>query len=497
MREGPRTSPEDPTLQEHSWQRDRFVAEAEARLDMLPRSVERYTLFEEIALGGMGAVHLGLLEGAAGFRRPVAIKRPHLLYGRRAANDQLQQEAWLGSRVRHPNVVPVLDLIETGGNLFLVMEFVLGETLAGLAQKRDMPIGVAVAILCEVLAGLHAVHTAAGEDGRALGIVHRDVSPQNIIVGADGFTRILDFGVAKCLAPDGTGRETTKAGLVKGKPGYMAPEQLISGTVDVRTDIFSAGVVLWEALARRRLFRGHEPAQILSKLAAVGVPPPSAFNSSVTPSLDAVVARAVHSNPTSRFQSADEFAEQLLAAVPSAAVGRVRGYVEATAPLRLARQRSLLRRLELSPPSQPEPRRSLRSRSRLQGGKLLGATSLGLLLLAGAAYAFTRCARRSAEWSASPITAEGFVQKTIPNASAVPSTHVPASTREDAAGSRNSLGGIANRGAAQTPSRPDNTKQPAMLKAPAPRHPIAAPPTCDPPYWVDSDGIKRVKSWCS
>lgn len=177
--------------------------------------------------------------------------------------------------------------------------------------------------------------------------------------------------------------------------------------------------------------------------------------------------------------------------------GGVRGYVEATAPLRLARQRSLLRRLELSPPSQPEPPRSLRSRSRLQGGKLLGATGLGLLLLAGAAYGFTRCARRSAEWSASPITAEGFVQKTIPNASAVPSTHVPAATREDAAGSRNSLGVIANRGTAQTPIRPGNARQPATPKALARRPQVAAPPTCDPPYWVDSDGIKRVKSWCS
>jgi len=496
MREG-RRPPEDATLKEHTSQRDQFVAEAEARLEMLPRSVERYTLFEEIALGGMGAVHLGLLEGAAGFRRPVAIKRPHLLYGRRAANDQLQQEAWLGSRVRHPNVVPVLDLVETGGNLFLVMEFVLGETLAGLAHKRDMPIGVAVTILREVLAGLHAVHTAAGENGGALGIVHRDVSPQNIIVGVDGFARILDFGVAKCLAPDGTARDTTKAGLVKGKPGYMAPEQLISGTVDARTDIFSAGIVLWEALARRRLFKGLEPAQALSRLATVGVPPPSAFNPSVTPSLDAVVARAVHPNPTSRFQSAEEFAEQLQAAAPTAATGGVRWYVEATAPLRLARQRSLLRRLELSPPTRPQSRRLLPKKRYLQGGKLAGAAGVGLLLLAGAVTGFTRCARTAAERFPSPAPAKAFASKTAPDAPEVHSTHVPPSTPENAGTAHNALGALVNRGTARTPSRPGKARRPVTIEAPGPQPQAAAPPTCNPPYWIDSEGIKRVKSWCS
>ena len=213
------------------------------------RVVGRYALFDEIASGGMATVHYGRLLGPVGFSRTVAIKRLHPEYARDPEFvSMFVDEARLAARIRHPNVVPTLDVIAEEGELFLVMDYVLGAPLSAImftAKQKNiiMPPRIGTAILSGCLQGLHAAHEATDESGVSLGIVHRDVSPQNILVGADGVPRVLDFGIAKA-----SGRTySTRDGSVKGKVAYMAPEQMESGVVTRQADLYAATVVLWEA----------------------------------------------------------------------------------------------------------------------------------------------------------------------------------------------------------------------------------------------------------
>src|SRR4051812_46949225 len=222
------------------------------------RRVGRYLICAEMASGGMATVHLGRLLGPAGFSKIVAIKR---LLPQFAADPEflsmLIDEARLASVISHPNVVSSLDVVVEDNELLLVMEYVQGETLAQLirlARKRNAspPIGIIQRILCDALEGLHAAHTAS-VGGQPLNIVHRDVSPQNIMVGANGVARVLDFGIAKAESQS----QITRPGMVKGKFSYLSPEQMRGLPVDPRTDVFAAGVVLWESLTGERLFSTH------------------------------------------------------------------------------------------------------------------------------------------------------------------------------------------------------------------------------------------------
>ena len=231
------------------------------------RVIGRYALYAEIAAGGMATVHLGRLIGAAGFTRLVAIKQLLKNYARDPEFVAMfVDEARLAARIRHPNVVPTLDVVATGGVLLLVLEYVQGESLSRLLHqsvlRADLPSPAIVgSILAGALHGLHAAHEAKNEKGELLELVHRDVSPQNLLVGVDGVTRVLDFGVAKAVGRLGV----TRQGVIKGKLAYMAPEQ-IDGVVTRRSDVFSAGVVLWEALAGRRLFSGDNEVSIAERV---------------------------------------------------------------------------------------------------------------------------------------------------------------------------------------------------------------------------------------
>ena len=273
------------------------------------RVVGRYALYNEIAAGGMATVHFGRLLGPVGFSRTVAIKRLHPQFAKDPEFvSMFLDEARVAARIRHPNVVPTLDVVATQGELFLVMDYVQGESLSRLIRTTSMehqriPVRIVAGVMCGALHGLHAAHEAKNERGEPRGIVHRDISPQNVLVGADGVARVLDFGVAKAA-----GRiQTTREGQLKGKLAYMAPEQ-ISGSVTRQTDIYAAAIVLWEALTGRRLFAGDNEGQILAKVMGGIVDPPSHVAPGLTPELDAVVLRGLARDPAHRWTTAREFA---------------------------------------------------------------------------------------------------------------------------------------------------------------------------------------------
>ncbi len=314
----------------------------------MPRSVGRYVLYGEIASGGMATVHFGRLSGPVGFSRTVAIKRLHPQFAKDPEFvSMFLDEARLVGRIRHPNVVPTLDVVALPEEIFIVMEYVPGEAFSKLlknAWAKAVPPSprVTATVLSSVLHGLHAAHVAKDEQGRELGIVHRDVSPQNILVGLDGVARVLDFGVAKAA-----GRlQTTRDGQVKGKLAYMPPEQLNAGSVNRQTDIYAAAVVLWEALAGRRLFDGETEAIVLMRVLEGRIDPPSAHNPEVTAAMDDVVMRGLSRDPTQRFTTAREMAvaiEQTLGLASPSAVGE---WVEAAGGWEIGRRAQTIAEIE-------------------------------------------------------------------------------------------------------------------------------------------------------
>ena len=218
-------------------------------------TVGRYMLFGAIGAGGMATVHIGRRLGAGGFARLVAIKRlhPHLAEEREVVHAFLD-EARIAARVTHPNVVSIHDVVLDGDEVLLVMEYVPGRSLAQLStaerkEGRSVPPAVAGTIALDLLRGLQAAHDARDERGRPLGLIHRDVSPHNLLIGGDGVARVLDFGIAKAL-----GRmQTTATGAVKGKLAYMAPERLgEQAATTTSVDIYAAAMVVWEMLAGAR-----------------------------------------------------------------------------------------------------------------------------------------------------------------------------------------------------------------------------------------------------
>jgi len=276
----------------------------------------RYDLYSEIGAGGMATVHLARFLGPSGFAKVVAVKRLH----RHNAVDpefvsMFVDEARLAARIDHPNVVSTLDIVQGDEELLLVMEYVHGVSLHALMRRsrgseEPLPAAIITALLGGALQGLHAAHEALDERGQPLGIVHRDISPQNLLVGADGVCRVLDFGIA--LAE--TRSHQTQDGRIKGKLSYMAPEQLEGERCDRRADIFATGVVLWEALTGRRLFQGKHVGEIVGRVLAGDVPPPSEAGAS-TNALDAVTAKALALDLDVRFPSALAMARALESAV--------------------------------------------------------------------------------------------------------------------------------------------------------------------------------------
>jgi serine/threonine-protein kinase len=321
----------------------------------------RYALYAPIAAGGMATVHFGRLVASAGFARMVAVKR---LRGELVESPEfvtiLVDEARLASRIRHPNVVSTLDMVADEDELFLVMEYVAGESLSrllGCAYQAGEGVALPIAsgILCGVLHGLHAAHEAVDELGEPLGIVHRDVSPENILVGVDGLSRLLDFGIAK-----GKGRlQTTRAGQLKGKVSYMAPEQILGEEPDRRSDVYAAGVVAWEVLTGKRLFPGGESAgesfAPIPRILEADVVPPSQACPGLSPAIDGIVMRALNRRREARYDSARDFAVALEEATAVATPRQIGEWTSRVAAEALERRAEQVRALERASRSEGAP----------------------------------------------------------------------------------------------------------------------------------------------
>ncbi len=314
---------------------------------MAGRQLGRYEILTQLASGGMASVYIARAQGVAGFERLVAIKmlHPHLAYEEEFVSMFLD-EARLAARIRHMNVVPTLDVSDSPGDgYFLVMEYVEGNhlgALLGLAAKQGerLPRPIVCRVLIDALQGLGAAHHLTGENGQPLKLVHRDVSPHNILVGSDGIARLTDFGVAKADVR----MATTRAGQFKGKLSYMAPEQASSSNTDQRSDLFSVGIILWESLTGRRLFKGDSNAATLNKLLYDTIVKPS----EVWPELaqfDDVVMRALNRDPCARFQDADEFSEALDKAAGRGGVAKTREVAELVRALDAEKLQNERRRL--------------------------------------------------------------------------------------------------------------------------------------------------------
>jgi eukaryotic-like serine/threonine-protein kinase len=294
------------------------------------RTIGRYALYAEIASGGMAAIHIGRLMGPVGFARTVAIKRLHPPLAKDPEFVAMfLDEARLAARIRHPNVVSTLDVVATEGELFVVMEYVQGESLARLLRavrtnNELVPAPVAASIIVGVLHGLHAAHEARDERGEPLRIVHRDVSPHNILVGTDGAAHVIDFGVAKAR-----GRvQITQQGQIKGKLSYMPSEQLLGNGLDHRADIFAATIVFWEALTGQRLFQGVDDGEIYAKVLLGNIEPPSKYAPGLAPAVDAIVLKGLARDREQRYATARDMALAIESAMPLATPSQIGSWVE-------------------------------------------------------------------------------------------------------------------------------------------------------------------------
>jgi eukaryotic-like serine/threonine-protein kinase len=307
----------------------------------------RYTLLSRIGSGGMATVHLGRARGAAGFSRTVAIKRLHSQF----VNDpcfvaMFTDEARIASRIRHPNVTSVIDVVASDAELFLVMEYVHGAALseligASVRAGETVPLGIVGALMRDILAGLHAAHEVE-EDGVPLQIVHRDVSPDNVIVSVDGVAQLVDFGVAKAVGRS----QVTREGQIKGKLAFMPPEQLTARAIDRRVDVYAAAAVLWTMLTGKRLFSGDE-ANLVYQILHARVPAPSELAAHVSAELDAVVLRGLARDPDARFATALDMADALEDVLVAASPREVGAWVERVAGDALRRRAELRAEVEV------------------------------------------------------------------------------------------------------------------------------------------------------
>ncbi len=283
--------------------------------------IKDYEVVAHLRDGGMASLFIAKRVGVAGFAKPVAIKIVHPQFSQDESFVRMfVDEAIISARIDHPNVVHTIELGEFEGHYFLAMEYVQGTSLAhllaALAKRgRRLTPELAVHIALRMAEGLHAAHETTGDAGEPLHIVHRDVSPQNVLVSTRGHVKIIDFGVAKAAS---RAHQTTAASL-KGKIRYMAPEQAFGRMVDRRSDVYAIGIVLWEMLTMRRLFHADDDFALLDIVREPKVPPPSSYASEVSAALDAVVLKALSPTQDGRYASARDLRNALAEALPNSA----------------------------------------------------------------------------------------------------------------------------------------------------------------------------------
>ena len=272
-----------------------------------PKRIEafgsKYELIDHIARGGMSDVYSARVTGIEGFEKTVAIKRvrPDLALDREMV-EMFLKEARLAGSLHHPNIAQVYDLGIVEGSYFLAMEYVRGVDVRWMLQQaaerhREIPLEVVLAIGVGVLSGLHYLHEQAD-------VVHRDISPSNVMVGCDGSVKIIDFGIA-------TPAHNTGRVLHGGKPSYMSPEQVMGWPLDRRTDVYSTGILLWELSVLDKLFRGRDETEVRQRIIAGDVMPPSVMRADVPEELDRIVMRGLSRHPNARYATADEMREDL------------------------------------------------------------------------------------------------------------------------------------------------------------------------------------------
>jgi len=271
-----------------------------------------YEILSKLAEGGMAEIYLARVATTAGIHRHVVLKR---ILRERATDTQFVRmfldEAKLAAQLQHPNIAQVFDVGRLGASYFFTMEYVHGVTVQtllerALARRVPVPIGAALSIVAGAAAGLGHAHQRVGLDGRPLGIVHRDVSPSNLMVSFEGNVKVVDFGVAKAV-----GRPETMAGEIKGKVAYLSPEQCRQHKLDSRSDLFSLGIVMWEMLTARRLFRRDTAFETMAVIATEAAPPPSSWRPDIPPEVDALVHQLLALEPADRYQTADHLIEAL------------------------------------------------------------------------------------------------------------------------------------------------------------------------------------------
>jgi hypothetical protein len=295
----------------------------------------KYRLLGELGRGGMATVYLAAVDGPSRFTKLVVVKQLHTeLAAELEFREMFLDEARLAARLSHPNIVQTYEVIEGAGKFLLVMEYLEGQPLSNvrsrLARRRLLTIPDQVRIMCDVLEGLHAAHEATDWDGTPLAVVHRDVSPHNVFVTYDGLVKVVDFGVAKAS----TSSQRTQTGVIKGKISYMAPEQAFGKKVDRRADVFAVGIMLWEAIAERRMWKDVPDPGIMHYLASDQVPKLAEHAKDVHPLLLAACDKALATDPEKRFASAAEFRAALdgyLATLPQKPDARAFGATVAEA----------------------------------------------------------------------------------------------------------------------------------------------------------------------
>jgi serine/threonine-protein kinase len=333
----------------------------------LPRIVGPYAIYGEVGAGGMAVVHFGKRldrpdpEGPARTGRRVALKCLKPQYaGDEEFRGMFRDEARIASAVVHPNVVRTYGALEHGSEVVLVMDYVPGETLGRLLEHAHVrgeaiPLTIVLGVIAQVLRGLHAAHEARAADGAELHIVHRDMSPANVLVGIDGIVRVLDFGIAQANVR----LEATREGRLKGKLAYMAPEQLgAGGHVTRRADVYATSVVLWELLTGKRLFRNDDVTATVADKLFAPIDPPSRHRPGLSSAVDRLVAQGLARDLERRFATAHDMEVAVQRVFPVAAPGQIAEWVlEQARDALTSRARAVLawERLPLPPDDSPVP----------------------------------------------------------------------------------------------------------------------------------------------